>query len=287
MAADTVTAQEILMKMAQDCGAIRSAFITSVVTANTVYKLTGVSLGPRETFKYALATWDGGGIRQITAHQIASENITIASAFTTNPAAGDRIRIAWWDPDKRDAAMAAIREAIRQSWGVFGRETIGSLSITLSANDAEYTLPATVEELWRVGILNSTGDYDWRAERDLWRMGGEAGAYFIQFLNNKNTFLPSSWDGETLYGWYLDKEPDISAETDTTRLPLDYFNLASYLYLVKQGAPQPGANEDARVVLQNYQSKLAQLKMDADAARLRLSKGRPKRPGNVRYEWGR
>lgn len=285
MAADSVSVQEILFKIADDCGLYRSAFVRTV-NSQTSLKLDGLSLGLHETFKYALATVNAGGVRQITAYDPATETATLASGFGVTVAAGNVVKVAWWDPNLRDLAMAAIREAIRQSWGVFGRETQGASSITLDANDADYVLPDTVEELWRVGILKDDGSYDWRPPMNLWRISGEAGAYSVRFLDNGSVFLPRKWNGRTLYLWYLDKEPDVSAESDTTRLPLDYFNLASYLFLVKMGVPAVAEGQDPKAANQSYQAKLAQLKMDADAARKRISKGRPKRPRKPQYEWG-
>lgn len=283
MPANTTSVKDILMKIAEDCGQTRSAFVHTV-NSQTSLKLSGISLGPHETFLYALTTTNGGGIRKVTAHAIATEVITLDTAFDVTVAAGDTVKLAWWEPNARDQAMAAIRESIRQSWGTYGRETIAATSIELSAGDAVYDLPATIGELWRVGILETSGEYDWRAERDLWRLGGEAGAYTIQFLYNGTVFLPSKWSGKTLYAWYLDAEPQVDLESDTTRLPLDYFNLASYLYLAKQGMPPVPEGADARLLRDNFQAKLSQLKLDADAARRRLKRGRPQRPVNARYE---
>lgn len=282
MAANTVTIQQVLMKMADDCDCGQTAFVRTV-NSQTSLVVTGISMGPRETFKYALATTPGGGIRTVTAHQIASETLTLASGFDVTVAAGNLLQVAWWDPKARVAALAAINEAIRQSWGTFGRESQGATSITLDAGDADYVLPDTIAELWRVGILLPDGSYDWRAPRDLWRISGEAGAYNLRFLDNGSVFLPSAWDGETLYAWYLSKEPEIDAESDTTRLPLDYFSLASYLYLLRRGIPET-KDGDPKLAAQSYSAKLAQLKMDADAARKRLARGRPQRPPMPKYE---
>mgnify|MGYP000179710898 CR=1 FL=1 len=283
MAATTITGQQILMKIADDTLMYQSAFVREV-TSQTVLVLGGVSIGDRETFKYALATVNGGGIRKITAYDESTETITLEGGFGVTVAAGDVIKIAWWDAKKRDAAMNAIRETIRQTWGVFGREVLGATSISLVSSTAEYNLPTDVGELWRVGILLSNGKYDLKPEDDIWRMGGEYGAFVIRFLDNTRFYAPRDWAGETLYAWYMTKEPEIALETDSTRLPLDAFTRASYLFLNNIGAPKPKADEDANALLMEHQSRLVQLKTDGDLAFSRLRVGRPKRPLRRRYE---
>lgn len=289
MAANTVSIQDILWKVASDAGEVLSEYIAGV-TSQTVLIVRGMERDPHTSLTYGLARIVGSGAsgtRQITAWNPGTQTVTLASAFSTTAAVGNVLQVLGADAKRRGAMFDAINEAIRQSWGVFGRETKGATAIVLDSGDALYDLPTDIGELWQVGVLESAGHYDMRPELNLWRMGGNAGAYTIEFLQNGGTFLPAKWAGQTLYAHYLDKEPEVDAESDTTRLPLDYFNLASYLYLLKRGAPWLPEGDAGKSLLQDYQTKLGQLKADADAARGRLMKGKPKPPRRGRYEWGR
>lgn len=286
---NTVTGQQILFKIAADCSELQTEYIAGV-TSQTALIVRGIERDPHTSLAYGLARIVGSGAsgnRQITAWNPGTQTVTLASAFATTAAVGNVLQVLGADARRRGLMFDAINEAIRQSWGVFGRETKGATSVTLDSGDALYDLPTDVGELWQVGVLESAGHYDMRPEMNLWRMGGNAGAYTIEFLQNGGTFLPAKWAGQTLYAHYLDKEPEVDAESDTTRLPLDYFNLASYLYLLKRGAPLLPEGDAGKSLLQDYQTKLGQLKADADAARVRLMKGKPRRPQNVRYTWGR
>lgn len=281
MAATTTTCKDILFKVARDAGETVSEFVTSA-SSTTVFVARGILRDPHTSYKTALTNITGKGIRTVTAWDPQAEQLTVNSAFDTAVAANDLVELMGWDATRRGQMFAAINEAIRQSWGKFGREVMGSTSITLEGETASYALPTDVGELWRVGFLNDDGTYDWRAERDLWRLTGNAGAYSIHFLNNGATFMPSAYEGETLYAWYLSAEPEIDAETDTTYLPMDWFNLASYLYAVKMGPPTGGP--DPRADVSAWQARVGQLKEDAQKAQARVLKGRPQRPVKIRYD---
>lgn len=301
MTANTVTGQEILFKMAMDCGEVTSQFITGV-TSQTVLVCRGVGEGLHETYKYALARVLGKGIRQITAWDKATETLTLASGFDTNVSAGELIQVAWQDAVWRSLAVQAINEAIRQSWAVWSRETVvdrSSATLTLASGTHAYALPGAVGYLLRVGIQPQTSSpIEWfEPYQGGWNIEGQEGAYTLRFAPGFGGSVMPAWSsrvrlagvggtfadvfsGQVLCLHYVARESEITAETGTTQLPLDYFTRASVLYLQSKLTMLQSEQELARVT-----ALLAVLRQQAAQAGVRLSrtKQRPMQVTRLQY----
>ena len=127
--ASTITLTECLVKLANDVGETRSAFINNV-SSQTVFDVFGISLGQTTSFKYGLATILGKGTRQITAYNDAGQRITVVSSFDSTVSAGELVQVCWWDAAKTTLAINAVNQAIRDSYPHYYRQIVGRDSIT-------------------------------------------------------------------------------------------------------------------------------------------------------------
>ncbi len=303
MAANTITGQEILFKIAQDCGEIASEFISSV-TSQTVLVCRGLGQDEHATFKYGLARVVGKGIRQITAWNHATDTLTLSGAFDSNVAAGEVIQAAWADASRRNLAFAAINEAIRQSWDWWQRDTEvdrGAATITLTSGTHTYSLPSGVGKLLKVGIQPATTDpiYWFDPFEAKWDVYGQEGAFTLAFrpgfagtgagyaqwssrvrLGGSAGSFADAFTGEPLCLKYFGREPELTAETGTTQLPLDYFTLASVLYLQARLKGMTDANEIALARI-----LLPQLMAQAEQAKSRLALTKPRPQQAARLQW--
>lgn len=239
MAATTITGQQALFAVAEELGEVRSEYITSVTTADTVVVARGISLGQTTSFKYALAQVLNKGIRQVTAYDDTIQKITVASDFSSALAAGDVIQLCWWDGDKRNKAWAAINEAIRISWPFWYRETVvnaSSSAITLSSSTESYALPTDCDGLIAVGIQTSSSEQiSWIFPKDsdtdgrtFYRVEGSPGALTVRFYPrfNRDGAFNVVYNSQKLCTWYAAREPVMTAESSTggtTQLPAEYF----------------------------------------------------------------
>lgn len=245
MAANTITGEQILFKIARDAREIRSTFIHTV-TSQTVLICRGFGLGANDTLKYALAHVFDKGYRQITVWNAATETLTLASGFGSNVAAGEVIQVAWWDATMRALAVHAINEAIRASYPYWYQETIvdqSAATLTLAAGTYSYALPAAVDALLAIGIQpTSSDDIFWipaqeqdpfGKPKENYRVEGQAGAFTLRVMPryNREGAIADVWSGKKICLHYATREPEITAETGTTQLPLDYFKVATDVYL--------------------------------------------------------
>jgi hypothetical protein len=238
--ANTITGQEILFKMAADCGEVTSEFITAV-TSQTVLICRGLGRDLHNTYKYALARVLGKGIRQITAWDEATQTLTLESSFSPDVETGEVIQVAWWNAAARNIAVHAINEAIRAAYPYWYREVIvnqGASTLTLATNDYEYDLPVAIDALLAIGIQPTANDnIQWivarDGERENYRVEGQAGAYVLRLLPrySREGAIADVYDGKKICLHYATREPELTAEDGTTQLPLDYFKLATSVYL--------------------------------------------------------
>ena len=242
MAVNTVTALDILRRVADETGETRSAFVDNVAT--TTLRCAGLSLGDKANFKHALATIEGKGTRTVSAYYEADETIVVDTAFSS-AAAGDVVTLCWWDANKLGVAKRAILQSIRASYPYWYREVILDLNnntmadgtttftmLSFASGDNEYTLPSDVAFLARIGAqAAATSEPRWMRPLQNWRVVGQEGNLKLRF-NPVPVDIASQYAGETIALHYEAREPVFSTFTasDTTQLPLDYFSVAAEIY---------------------------------------------------------
>ena len=243
MADTTVTAQQVLLRVADEIGEVQSAFVDNV--SSTEVRAAGISRGQGVNYQYALASIEGKGIRTVSTYYEADETLVVSSAFSPVVAAGDVISIYLWDANKRAKVQRAINQAIWASFPFWYREVLLDLNNSLLADGVttwtlqeleagtyQYGLPTDLITLSRIGLQTGAANAPiWYAPLANWRVSGQEGAFELNFRYQPVDFV-AEHAGKSLCLHYAAREPQFSTFTssDTTKLPLDYFSVAAAIY---------------------------------------------------------
>lgn len=272
MAANTITGQQILFKMARDVHALKSGLVTA--TADTTHlRMAALSQSTDDFFNGALIREQGSSSIAIVSDYTGSTREFVLSTALA-PALLDRFEFCWWNAEERIYAWEAINEAIRQSWEFWERDTEDTRStatLTLDQDTYTYTLPSGVAKLYAIGVQpDATVEPDWFLPMSNWHVSGQEGALVLTL--HPNFGLQHTYDGEPLLLRYGGREPELTAETGTTQLPLDYFWVASREYV------ENALNDASRLdlVTANVNIPMIQQKAADAVARLKRVKPPPK-----------
>jgi hypothetical protein len=242
MAVNTVSGQAILFKIARDVGELKSAFITGV-TNPTTFACAGLTEDTNDFYKNALGRLQGGSTyARVTGYTGSTKTFVTSSSPDLSPSTSNLFQLAWWNADKRGAAWEAINEAIRASYPFWYREVVteaASSGITLAAGDDDYDLPAACDALLAIGVGANPIYWIPAVEedgRENYRIEGQAGAFVLRLMPrySRNGSIADEWNGQNIALHYATREPELTAETSLTQLPLDYFWVASENYLEGQ-----------------------------------------------------
>jgi hypothetical protein len=241
MAEIAVTGLQILMKLAADVADLRGRKIT---TATDTTHVTCASVSDAaNTYQYGLAAILGKGVSIVQS----STNVgafVVSPAFTSAPAVGDILQLAFWRENKLGNAIAALNDMIQSFFPEWYREVVIDLNHLTDASGASvtqqtfaagtdtYSLPADVSVLSRVLVqADATSPPTSIPRRDLWDTHGQEGNLKLRFKNNGGAFLPSNYAGLKIGLHYMAKEPLItSLSAATVQLPLDCASLAAAIY---------------------------------------------------------
>lgn len=305
MAVNTITGQAILMKLARDVGEMKSAWITTYTSA-TSFACAGLAEATDDTYNGALLREKGasvyGGVSDYTG---STKTFTIGAPGISGLAAGDLVEFAWWNADKRAAAWEAINEAIRESWSVWSQDIevdAASATITLASGTHTYSLPSGVGQLLKVGIQSaSTDPITWfEPFAANFEVYGQEGAYTLAFrpgFQRGGLAIAGEWSsrvrlasaslgtfadafaGEALCLKYVTRESELTSETGTTQLPLDYFWTASAHYAENQ------LNDASRLDLVTANVSVPQIQKRALEAVNRLARTKKRPEQTVALKW--
>jgi len=281
---------QILFAVARAIGKTTNAYVTTGGTTTAI--ATGLQETTDSTFVGAIAHVMGNSTTYatVTAYNGTNKQLTFSTSLATS--IGSRLQLAMYDADMFAGVFDACNEMIRSSWGQYYTETVvdrNSAGITLAANTHSYALPAAVSQLVQIGIqATPTADIVWFDPLDIWRVEGQEGALTLRFLSGYGGGGEGEWssrvhlDGYSSYGSFADvwttqplclryygREPEMTSETGTTSLPLDYASWVtaeSYVQTYLANASQNTARV-MNVFLPQIQQKALQAK-----ARLRLTK---------------
>lgn len=283
MAADAIAGQEILFKLAEEAGELRSRRVT---TANTTTSFTCANVDEADAFKYARARVLGKGFSVVSTNT-ALGVFTVSPAFSSAPAAGDVLQLCWQNENKAGLAIAAMNEAIRAAYPYWYRETIvdqAVATLTLSASTDVYTLPTDIDALIAVGIQPaSTNPIVWQTSIDkatrkrVFTVEGQQGAYALRFHADylRGMGYHDIYAGKKLCLWYATREPELTDLTTAgCQLPTDYFIVAAEIY--RRRELNPGRMSQSQ--MQAASIALPQIQAMAQAELQRLGIG--KRPPN-------
>ncbi len=306
MAANTITGQQILFKIARDVGEIKNAWITTV-TSNTTFvcsSLIDSSAGAATLYQNALGRDLNVATTIATVTSYTGSTATFVVSPALSPVVGDRFQFCWWNADKRGMAFDAINEAIRLSWSVWNQQTIidrSTATITLAAGTHSYALPSGVGTLLRVGVQPTTVDpISWFEPLTVWSVEGQEGALTLRFQPNFASMLPllpawtskirmnmgiggtfaDAYSGQLLCLEYVVREQPLANESGTTQLPLDYFWEASRIYIEELLTKSPSQQD-----LIGLNVAIPQIQRNADSAKARLAqmKDRPRQVARIHY----
>ncbi len=233
MTLTTITGQAALWRVAEATHKVRSSFVTTVASS-TVLTCIGQEENANGAYNHALATIPGKGLTTVLDYDGMSKTFTLASPGLSGAAEGDLLMLAWWNPDERARAWAAINRAIEESYPDFWLErevSAAESGITLSAGQARYALPVDLGELFEIGIVLDGGEPCWLTPADLWRQSGAPGAYELVFRTGlSHGTLADACAGSGLALRYAARAPILANETETTALPLWYFDISAARY---------------------------------------------------------
>ncbi len=267
MTITTITGQEALWRVAEATHKVRSAFVTTAASA-TVLTCAGEDETANDAYNHALACIPGKGIATVADYDGTSKTFTLAAPGLADAAEGDLLMLAWWNPDERARAWAAINRVIDESWPDFWIErevSAAESAITLAAGQVRYSLPADVGELFEIGIMLNDGEPCWLAPVDLWRQSGAPGAYeLVLCASLSHGTLADACAGSGIALRYAARATTMADETGTTTLPIWYFDIAAARYREVE------MNDAARPDLSPAHTNLPLLQRRATEARARL-----------------
>ena len=295
MAANTVSVQHAMAQIAQNVGDMLTAVITNY-SSDTSFICGRLAETTDDTYNYGLMRKLGGSTYAVISDYAGStRTFTLAgSGITALSAAGDIVEFFGFNMMKRGALFNAVNAAIRDSKGAFYRDTEvnrSSATLTLAAGTNTYSLPSDCAKLLQVGIQPTTRDgITWFDPLKVWRVYGEEGAYTLEFLPNYNGTNYATWSSRVQiaprggYGTFADAfateplclkyvsfEPEVTAESDTTRLPLSFLGWVGADYY-SQWLLANGSDDDRRVL----NVHLPQIQQNAMKARAQLTLTKPR-----------
>ena len=298
MPANTIAANAAMFAIARHCGDVQDAFVTSVSTPATVFLCGQLFQNLFQTnddaFNNGMIRLKGGSvIANIADYAGSTRTFTLTSPGLIGIAALNGVEFTGFNPGQRGGLFAAVNEAIRESWGDFYAETITDRAdavLTLASGTNEYALPAACSKLLRVGIQRTTRTgIVWFDPLQIWRVSGEEGAYTLNFLPGFAGNTTPAWSDRVRYPGtvggtfadafsneplclhYIGREAEVTTESGTTKLPLNYVEwVGAEKYLLNRLAVASDNEKRTLNVL------LPQIQAQAQRARaqLRLTKSR-------------
>ena len=292
-----------MFQIAQNVGDLQSGFITTYSSATSI-ACSGVAQSTDDTFNNGLMRVMGGTTyATISDYTGSTRTFTLASPGLTT-ATGKVVQWIGFNAQKRSALFEAVNAAIRDTWdGTFYRETRdtrATASITLASGTTRYSLPSNVGKLIQVGIQYTTiTGVNWFDPGGMYQVYGEEGAYTIEFLpgfsgqtvrawtqnvhfTNRTTYqtFADAYTSQPLLLRYYEREPEVDAEDDTTRLPLNYLGWAGADYY-GQWLLANGTDADRAVL----NVSLPQIQAQAARAKSQLSITKPKPRQSVELDF--
>ena len=304
MAANTVGVQHAMAQIAHNCGDLLTEVITSYAS-DTSFVCGRLAETTDDTYNYGLMRKLGGSTYATISDYVGStKTFTLAgSGIATLSAAGDIVQWFGFNMQKRGALFEAVNAAIRDARGTFYREvrdTRAGASITLAAGTNVYALPTTLGKLLQVGIQTATTEgIVWYDPHNIYRVYGQEGAYSIEFMPNYHGTQYAAWSSRVhlaaaqSYGTFADAfsaqplllryltfEPEVTGESDTTQLPLNYLGWVGANYY-SQWLLANGSDDDRRVL----NVHLPQIQANAARAMSQLSLTKPKLYHTAQTDW--
>lgn len=281
MAANTITGQQILFKVARDVGELKAARITTYTSA-TSFICLGLTETTTDFYVGALLREVGGAvIGTISAYNGTTKAITLAGTGVTGLAAGDIVEFCWWNADKRAYAFAAINEAIRGAhlfWFRDVEETTSTATLVFDQDTYAYTLPSAVSKLLQIGVQpDASYPPYWFDPRLDWKVTGQEGAFTLVLLDG--CILQQNYNAEKILLKYVTWEPELASETGTTQLPLDYFWTASAHYV------ENALNDASRLDLATANVNVPQIQRRAAQAQAQLQYSKPRIAQHAELKW--
>ena len=302
MAANTITGQQILFKVARDTRQLKAGLVTA--TSDTTHLRIGALTDTSDdVYNGALMREQGAStIAVVSDYTGSTREFTLASALA--PAIGDRYEWCWWEATERIYAWEAINEAIRQAQDVWRQDTevdAASATLTLATGTHTYALPTGIGKLLQVGIQENSADpISWFDPAEAaFEVYGQAGAYTLVFrpgfqyryISGRSwsdrvrvasiatgTFA-DAFTGRALCLRYVTWESELVAETGTTQLPLDYFWVASKEYV------ENALNDASRLDLVTANVNVPLIQQKAAEARKRLELSKPRMRQFADLKW--
>jgi hypothetical protein len=300
MAANTTSVQAAMFAIARHCGDVQDAFVTSVTTPATVFVCAQMFQNLFQTnddaFNQGLIRMKNGTVIAGIADYVGStRTFTLLSPGLVGiTAGGNGVEFIGFHPGQRNALYHVINETIRESWSdgfyVETQTDRADAVLTLASGTNEYALPTACSKLLRVGIQRTTRDgIVWFDPMQNWRVAGEEGALILNFLPGFAGNTTPAWSSrvrqpgltrgtfadafanEPLCLHYIGREPEVTGETGTTKLPMYYMEwVGAELYLL--GRLATASDNEKRmlnVLLPQIQNRAAKAR-----AQLRLTKQR-------------
>jgi hypothetical protein len=300
MPANTISGDAAMFAIANHCGDVQYARVTSVTTPATVFTCTEATGGQNlaqttnDVFNYGSIRLLGGSVyARIDDYVGSTRTFTLNGAGLVGIAAGNQVQFTGFNAQQYGLLFAAVNETIRESWGDFYVETMTDRAdavLTLASGTNEYSLPAACAKLLRIGIQRTTRTgIEWFDPMQIWRVSGEEGAYTLNFLPGFAGPTTPAWSSrvrqpgtvsgtfadafanEPLCLHYIGREAELTSTGGTTKLPLNYVEwVGAEKYLLSRLAV--ASDEEKRslnILLPQIQAKAAAAK-----AQLRLTKKR-------------
>lgn len=243
MTVTTVTLQQVLIDLAHYLRETRSEWVTAVAGANKDQLTLGNSSADDNAYVNALAQVYGKTpLYRVSA--FASKVATVVTSVDTTIAANDRLTLAWWRANDRDAALDAIHTTIRNSYPGWWRDvrmdkngatdSLGATFTlpTLAESTFVVTLPGDLKELLAIGFQDvATAEPQWKRPYYHAVVEGEVGAQRLRFIPYpRGGTYNSVHAGSTLCLRYAAAEPVPTTEAGTTEMPLEYLVPVAAMY---------------------------------------------------------
>lgn len=284
------TLGDLVERVARRFGHYRSGTATGGSTTTIVD--TSVLYEPDDFWvnHYAYITEDAGGAsaapegeeRPVSDFNQSSATITVDPAFTAAPASGDTYELL---PCRRADIIAAINAAIRAAGDTWLVAMTDTSTVTIAADDYDYTLPTDVVEILAIWRRDGT-DEPWAVvpPRDWW-ISRVLGAQVLQFKS-----LDCVDADDVLRIDYVGRLSELSADSDTLGIGepaepelLNFLEAWALYWLHDQAAASGPQAGDFRAHYTLAQTR----KEEAEQIRKRAPR-RLRRPGQVRGpRWSR
>lgn len=173
----------------------------------------------RDHYLYIVDTTDDNAPeaeeRRISSSLQANNELTVALAFTAAVGAGDLYQVY---PVPIVELEEAIREAMQWAAGAWLVPEMDTTTVTIAADDYDYTLPTDLVYLNKVWRRSATTEPWQRVTSKDWSVTDVWGAQVLQFLNHDHVVV-----GEALRLDYYKRLVELTADTDELGLgaPMD------------------------------------------------------------------